>query len=171
MPLLFNILAAGNLLFSILIPIGNISEFLLTRQLSFTIKEESILPADYNGEHSYHVVLHVENTSGQKFFTHFILGDYGTVTPGTDVWDDHELGYDSDAVAIPSGVSNIIVDVPVEDRMVCQNGINLAKPLYLLYSSPVSKINGYAAGYHGPLAADSNINKSLQEIIVCSAAP
>jgi hypothetical protein len=158
LPLLFNILAGVSYFIVNSTPIwlSNISASLLAHNLTLTIKEENIMPSTTGyGDRIYHAVLHAENNSGQEISTVFLLGDYSTKTPREDNWN-HMLGGESPVSHIPPGESDMIVDIPIYDDMVCRSDIT--KPLYLLYLLPGS------SSYDGRLAVDDFINYRLLTI-------
>ncbi len=168
LPLLFNLLAAGSFFISMFISpwINNTSDFLLSRNLTLTIKEESIVPAKTNmTPYAYHAILHAENKTGQEISPHFYLGDYSTQANQSAFDREHQLGtaWPRIRIPIPSGDSDITIDIPIRRTVLFCNNEILAKPWHLLYRLSGDKTQV-------SLVVDKSINKRLQEL-VCGTAP
>lgn len=160
-PLLFNILAASSLFILAWISpwYYDTSDFLLSRNLTLTIKTESVEPAGSQfGYPHYVAVLHAENKTGQEILLNANLGDYTTRAYQEFDWD-HVLG-DSSPITIPPGASDIKVDLPF--NFACDK-TPLTKPIHLLYWLLGNR-------YQGSLDVSNTITQRLQEL-GCGAAP
>ena len=150
--LLFNILAAGALLLIVFAPawVERISGWLLSRNVTLTIEQECIVPViSQFGETRYYydAIVHIQNKTGQEVDLGTYLGYFGTRA--------YQLGEASGLVHLPSGESDIVIDVPI-DLSVRKTDIP-AKPLHLFYRMAGSQ-------YQGSLAVGHQVSRRLQEL-------
>jgi len=155
----------------------DISYFNLLRNITVTIKEESITPPGssdiFERAYIYRATLHIENNSGDK------LPQIGKLFLGAYEKDDLKFPYGATTQTVGSGSggisfshlnryiypgnSDIVVELYIDDSALKCNNVSLEKPLYFLYNLVVGQ------GFES-VAVSNSINQKLKQI-ACGSTP